>query len=82
MAGQAVLEELPAWLDHVQKMGIVCKEIFREVELASGGAVTCQGQVNLASLVHLRATAILKNLRTLNAVSFFDDAGLDVGRDL
>ena len=44
MAGQAVLEELPAWLGHVQKMGVVCKEIFREVELASGGAVTCQGQ--------------------------------------
>jgi len=44
MAGQAVLEELPAWLSHVQEMGIVCKEIFRDVELASGGAVTCQGQ--------------------------------------
>ena len=44
MAGQAVLEELPKWLPHVSAMDAVCREIFDEVEIASGGMVTCQGQ--------------------------------------
>ena len=43
IAGEATLNQIPLWFDHVS-MGQVCTEVFATVEQASGGAVRCQGQ--------------------------------------
>ena len=44
MAGEAVLEKVPEFYEHVAKMGGVCSEIFDELEEAADGAAACQGQ--------------------------------------
>mmetsp|Transcript_54764 Transcript_54764/g.150974 ORF Transcript_54764/g.150974 Transcript_54764/m.150974 type:complete len:179 (-) Transcript_54764:314-850(-) len=44
MAGQAVLEEIGEWAEHVADMGEVCREVFTEVEEMSQGTIKCHGQ--------------------------------------
>lgn len=44
MAGEAVLDEVGNWADHVAEMGRVCREVFDGVEAASKGTVRCHGQ--------------------------------------
>ena len=44
LTGTAVLNELPLWYDHIDRMGRVCTEEFRRVEVSSGGALLVHGQ--------------------------------------
>eukprot|EP01051_Picozoa_sp_SAG22_P014321 SAG22_NODE_1719_length_3739_cov_4.655769_3_plen_563_part_00 len=44
MAGQAVLDTLPAWFGHVAECGAVCAGIFAAVERVSRGTLKCHGQ--------------------------------------
>ena len=44
MAGEAVLDEIGEWAEHVAEMGGVMSGIFAEVEEASNGTVKCHGQ--------------------------------------
>lgn len=44
MAGEAVLDTLPNWFEHVAHMNNVFAEIFSEIENLSQGRMICHGQ--------------------------------------
>ena len=44
MAGKAVLETMPLWFGHVERLGKLCSSIFAAVQEAGCGTLVCHGQ--------------------------------------
>ena len=44
MAGKAMLETMPLWFGHVERLGKLCSSIFAAVQEAGCGTLVCHGQ--------------------------------------
>ena len=69
LLAQGVLEQVPAWFDHVADMGHLCEEMFREIEERCGGKIRFHGHGLMwgGQIVSRDADTIARTMSSLRA---------------